>query len=69
MPTKKQPTKTIVTERVITVKETRNEYAQPKSKPKPRGGACHRCGRTSHWVADCYAKTDVDGYELESDDE
>jgi hypothetical protein len=69
MPPKKQPTKTIVVERVITVKETRNEYKNdPKPKPKPRGGACHRCGRTSHWVADCYAKTDTDGNEL-SDNE
>lgn len=23
--------------------------------------ACFRCGRNSHWQADCYAKTDIDG--------
>jgi len=23
--------------------------------------ACFRCGRDSHWQADCYAKTDVNG--------
>lgn len=42
------------------------------SKPPPRSakktGACYRCGRTSHYSPDCYAKTDTDGNEL-SDDE
>ena len=72
MPPKKQLIKTIVVERVITVKETRNEYGpkqKPKSKSPPRGGACHRCGRTSHWIADCYAKTTVDGDDLDSDED
>ena len=42
---------------------------------KSGGGACYRCGRTSHWSPDCYATTHVDGYELsevedsEDDDE
>jgi hypothetical protein len=27
-------------------------------------GACFRCGRTSHWAADCYASTHVDGREI-----
>jgi len=67
MPPKKQNTRTIVIERVIVIKETRNEY-KPKPKPKQRSGACHRCGRTSHWVADCYAKTDADGNDLSDND-
>lgn len=70
MPPKKTPSKTVVIERVITVKETRNEYApKQKAKPPTRGGACHRCGRTSHWIADCYAKTTVDGDDLDSDED
>ena len=43
----------------------------PKSKSpaKKSGGACYRCGRTSHWSPDCYATTHVDGYELSSDED
>jgi predicted GIY-YIG superfamily endonuclease len=42
------------------------------SKPQPRSakkstGACYRCGRASHYSPDCYAKTDTDGNDLESD--
>ena len=70
MPHKKQPSKTVTVERVITVKETRNEYTpKQKSKPTQRGGACHRCGRTSHWVADCYARTTVDGDDIDSEED
>jgi hypothetical protein len=70
MPPKKQPTKTVVVERVVTTKETRVTYqAKPEPKPKKQSGACHRCGRTSHWIADCYAKTDADGNDIESDDD
>ena len=36
---------------------------------KSGGGACYRCGRTSHWSPDCYATTHVDGYELSSDED
>lgn len=32
------------------------------------GGPCYRCGRKGHWASSCYAKTDVRGNELESDD-
>ena len=31
-------------------------------------GECYRCGRTSHWVADCYASTDVNGEPLDDSD-
>lgn len=43
----------------------------PKSRSpvKKSGGACYRCGRTSHWSPDCYATTHADGYELSEDDE
>jgi hypothetical protein len=68
MPPKKQPTKTVVIERVVTTKETRVTY-QPKPQPKKQSGACHRCGRTSHWIADCYAKTDVDGNDIDDTDQ
>ena len=36
---------------------------------KRTGSVCHRCGRTSHFSPNCYAKTHVDGYELESEEE
>ena len=40
-----------------------------QKKTKPTYGECHRCGRSSHWAADCYARTDSDGNELDSDDD
>jgi len=69
MPPKKQPTKTVVIERVVTTKETRTEYKPEPKKSRPAYGECYRCGRSSHWVADCYARTDSDGNELDSDDD
>ena len=31
------------------------------SSPYHERNACFRCGRTSHWAEDCYAKTDCYG--------
>ena len=39
-------------------------YASKRAAPSD--DACYRCGRTSHWAADCYARTDVDGRPLEA---
>lgn len=63
MPPKKQVKVTVI-ERTVTTKETRTET---KSAPKTYG-ACYRCGRTGHWSADCYAKTDTYGNDLEQND-
>lgn len=27
-------------------------------------GACFRCGRHGHWIAQCYARTHIDGHSL-----
>jgi cellular nucleic acid-binding protein len=35
---------------------------------KKKSGACYRCGRTSHYSPDCYAKTHVEGHDLDEDD-
>ena len=32
-------------------------------------GACMRCGRKTHMAADCYARTTVDGYEIEEEED
>ena len=62
MPRKKQEVKTIIV--YTTVKEVRKEYTPKVVKPG-QSGACYRCGRTSHYASDCYARTDTDGNELE----
>jgi hypothetical protein len=67
-PKKQQPTKTVVIERVVTTKETRIEYKAAPKKSKPTHGECYRCGRSSHWKPDCYAKTHLDGSTLDDAD-
>ena len=50
----------------------RNKSIQPQKQsytPKTQSGSCYRCGRKGHWATSCYAKTHVEGYELDSDDE
>ena len=32
------------------------------------GGPCYRCGRTGHWASSCYAKTHINGNDLDSGD-
>jgi predicted GIY-YIG superfamily endonuclease len=43
--------------------------AMTKLHSKKKVGACYRCGRTSHYSPDCYARSHVDGYDLDSDDD
>ena len=47
--------------------------APPRRANTGRGGSrarsCRRCGRESHRETECYARTDVDGYELDSESE
>jgi len=31
---------------------------------KARSGCCYRCGRNTHWMIDCYARTHLDGTPL-----
>lgn len=42
--------------------------SRPQPRPTKKTGACYRCGRTSHYSPNCYAKTDTDGNDIESDD-
>jgi predicted GIY-YIG superfamily endonuclease len=42
------------------------------SRPSGSGslpGSCYRCGRKGHYFNTCYARSDVQGYELDSDEE
>ena len=67
-PKKQQQVKTTVVYKTINVKEVRKEYSPKVAEPK-RSGACYRCGRTSHYAADCYAGTHLNGYVIDSDSE
>ena len=44
-------------------------YCRSKAttKSKKKINTCNRCGRTEHDESNCYAKTDVDGYFIESE--
>ncbi len=50
---------TIVHERTC---KSKNVKAQA---PTKQSGACYRCGRSGHYVAECYANTHVKGYYLD----
>ena len=39
-----------------------NRYHKPKFNNNKVYGTCFRCGRTSHYANECYAKTHVGGY-------
>ena len=34
----------------------------------PKTGDCYRCGRPGHWAVSCYAKTHLNGTDLDSGD-
>ena len=44
------------------------KYASKTTYKKPKPIACERCGRTNHTADRCYATTDVEGYEINSDE-
>jgi hypothetical protein len=39
----------------------------PAKKVSPKNNGCWKCGRTSHFAADCFARTHVDGHSLDDD--
>jgi predicted GIY-YIG superfamily endonuclease len=38
---------------------------KPPSPPPRKAGTCYRCGRAGHYSPDCYARSHVNGYELD----
>lgn len=44
-----------------------HENIHCKSKKSNKKNNCYRCGRCGHYSNECYAKTDIDGYYLDSD--
>jgi cellular nucleic acid-binding protein len=48
--------------------EKHEKYCKNKNKNTYKSSVtCYRCGRSGHKSPDCYARTDTDGYELDSD--
>jgi cellular nucleic acid-binding protein len=43
--------------------------SKPQPRPAKKTGACYRCGRNSHHASTCYAKTHIDGNDLEEESE
>jgi len=41
----------------------------PKQKTVKKEDGCYRCGRSGHYITDCYASTHTKGYTLDSDGE
>lgn len=54
---------------ILAIQHERRCTSKPPPRPAKKTGACHRCGRTSHWASACYAKTDTDGNDLSDNDE
>lgn len=52
-----------------TMNERINRLEARVSELQSAGGPCYRCGRDGHWASSCYARTHMNGTELESDDE
>jgi hypothetical protein len=38
-------------------------------KSVPKKNECYRCGRSGHYSNNCYAKSDIDGYQLDSEND
>jgi hypothetical protein len=51
----------------IYCKSKSNFKSKSKSKSKSEKNNCYRCGRSGHYSNECYAKTDINGDELDSD--
>lgn len=52
---------------ILAIQHERRCTSKPPPRPAKKTGACYRCGRASHYSPDCYAKTDTDGNDLDSD--
>jgi len=48
------------------VSQTARMKVSSQPLPSAKQDTCHRCGRTGHWIKDCYAKVDIDGHSIES---
>jgi hypothetical protein len=47
----------------------KSTYINGNIKSSKGNNSCYRCGRTGHFINDCYARTDIDGDEIDSEDE